>query len=34
MPTPAQLAIQALQHFILAIVYGLIFCLVVYCFIS
>lgn len=34
MPTPAQLAWTALQHFILAIVYGVIFCLVAYCFIA
>jgi uncharacterized membrane protein YagU involved in acid resistance len=34
MPTPAQLALSALQHFTLAIVYGLIFCLVAYCFIG
>lgn len=34
MPTPAQLAITALQHCILAIVYGMIFCLFAYCFIG
>ena len=34
MKTPAQLALIAFQHVTLAIVYGLIFCLVAYCFIA
>jgi hypothetical protein len=34
MPTPAQLALKAFEHLITAIVYGIIFCLVAYCFIG
>lgn len=34
MPTSTQLALKALEHFITAIVYGVIFCLVAYCFIG
>lgn len=34
MKTSAQLAWLALQHFILAMLYGFIFCLVIYCFIG
>ena len=34
MPTASQLVLKALEHFITAIVYGLIFCLFAYCFIG
>lgn len=34
MPSAKSLALLALQHLVLALLYGFIFCLVIYCFIG